>query len=551
MDKAVDNLSKDTRSSLTLNSQTSIFNEGWLSKLHKVGENPQISEDLRQAHVKATNGKVHTRFPPEPNGYLHIGHTKAIAIDFGYARYHGGSCYLRYDDTNPEKEKEEYFDQILETVKWLGFEPWKITYSSNYFPQLYHLAEKLIERGKGYVCHCTGAQIHESRGGDNGGPRHACEHRDRPIAESLKEFRAMRDGNYRPNEAILRMKQDLTVSNPQMWDLIAYRVLEQPHHRTGSTWKVYPTYDFTHCLVDSMENITHSLCTTEFILSRVSYEWLCDALEVYKPRQSEFGRLRLTGTVLSKRKIQKLIADKYVRGWDDPRLYTIAGLRRRGVPPGALLAFVNELGVTPNITTIETAKFDSVLRLYIQDIVPRLMIVFDPIPIVLENLDDDYLEDIEIPYKMIDDSMGTRTVPFTKRIYIERDDFRAEASKSFFRLTPTTKVGLLKVPRTIRVNSFSTDANGNVTEIRAHYENDVDFKKPKAYIHWVAESSKHKSPIRIKEARMYNPLLKPAANGSTEEALDMINENSEIISQNVLAEVGLNLRGRKFPVNRA
>lgn len=231
--------------------------------------------------------QVFTRFPPEPNGYLHIGHSKAIAINFGFARFHGGDCYLRFDDTNPEAEEEKYFTAIKEMVEWLGFKPCAITYSSDHFDKLYELAEYLIHRDGAYVCHCTDEEVKLQRGGKDHGPRYACPHRDRPKEESLAEFRAMRDGKYKPREAFLRMKQDFEDGNPQMWDLVAYRILEAPHHRTGNKWRIYPTYDFTHCLCDSFEKISHSLCTTEFILSRVSYEWLCDAVEVYKPMQRE------------------------------------------------------------------------------------------------------------------------------------------------------------------------------------------------------------------------------------------------------------------------
>ncbi len=243
---------------------------------------------LKAVYEERPVAQVNTRFPPEPNGFLHIGHSKAIAINFGFARYHGGECYLRFDDTNPEKEEEIYFTSIQEMVGWLGFKPDRITYSSDNFQKLYDLAEDLIKRDGAYVCHCSGAEIKIQRGGEKGGPRIACPHRSRPTEESLKEFRAMQGGEYKAGEAHLRMKQNLDDGNPQMWDLSAYRVIDKPHHRTGSKWKIYPTYDFTHCLCDSFENISHSLCTTEFQLSRVSYEWLCDAVEVYKPMQREY-----------------------------------------------------------------------------------------------------------------------------------------------------------------------------------------------------------------------------------------------------------------------
>ncbi|KAG8982735.1 hypothetical protein FRB90_006592, partial [Tulasnella sp. 427] len=304
--------SSESTATSSKSTERTVFEEGFLGKLHKPGGNPQIHPHLREQHLSTTGGKVFTRFPPEPNGYLHIGHSKAIFVNFGYAAHYGGHCYLRYDDTNPEAEEARYFESILEMVRWLGFEPYRITYSSDHFQTLHDLAVELIKRDKAYVCHCTGEEIKANRGGEERGPRKACVHRTRPIEESIAEFAGMRDGKYQPGEAILRIKQDLEDGNPQMWDLVAYRVLNAPHHRTGAKWRIYPTYDFTHCLCDSFENISHSLCTTEFITARQSYDWLCDALEVYKPRQSEYGRLNLTGTIMSKRKILKLVKEKYV-----------------------------------------------------------------------------------------------------------------------------------------------------------------------------------------------------------------------------------------------
>ena len=259
-----------------------------------------------------------------------VGHAKAININFGYAQAHDGITYLRYDDTNPEAEEEIYFKSILELVEWLGFKPYKITYSSDHFQKLYELALELVKKDKAYVCHCTGEEIHAHRGGDAKGPRTECIHRNRPVGESLREFKRMKNGEYAEGEAILRMKMDMTNPNPQFWDLVAYRVMYAHHFRTKDAWCIYPTYDYTHCLCDSFEDITHSLCTTEFYLSRESYYWLVDALEIYKPVQWEYGRLNLTYAILSKRKLLKLVQDGYVQGWDDPRLYTMIAVRRRG-----------------------------------------------------------------------------------------------------------------------------------------------------------------------------------------------------------------------------
>ncbi|KAL8687585.1 MAG: hypothetical protein Q9218_006289 [Villophora microphyllina] len=508
---------------------------------------------LKSVHNEKPSERIVTRFPPEPNGFLHIGHSKAIAINFGFAKYHDGLCYLRFDDTNPEAEEEKYFTAIEDMIQWLGFKPYQITYSSDNFDKLYDLAERLIQKDGAYICHCTDTEIKLQKGGEKGtaGPRYACPHRDRPTQESLTEFRAMKDGKYKPREAFLRMKQDLTDGNPQMWDLAAYRILEKPHHRTGDKWRIYPTYDFTHCLCDSFENISHSLCTTEFQLSRVSYEWLCDAVDIYKPMQREYGRLNLTGTVLSKRKLLKLVEEKYVRGWDDPRLYTLIALRRRGIPPGAILAFVNELGVSTALTNIQIVRFEQSVRKYLEQTVPRLMLVLDPISVIIDNLPDDYVEDIELPFSPKDPAFGTHIVPFTKTIYINRTDFREEDNKDFFRLAPGKAVGLLKVPFPIKATSFGKDEKtGLVTSVHATYEkpdNGTAFKKPKTYIQWVGSSAKHNSPVKA-EVRIFNPLFKSENPDSAEGGyLNDINPHSEEIYPDAIIETGIQEVQKRAP----
>lgn len=536
--KAKKNAKKDDsgdKSSDSKGEKRTMFTEGFLGDLHKVGENPQAYPELMAEHLKATGGKVHTRFPPEPNGYLHIGHSKAIMVNFGYAKYHDGVCYLRFDDTNPEAEAPEYFESIKRMVSWLGFKPWKVTYSSDYFDKLYELAEVLIKNGKGYVCHCTAEEIKRGRGikedGTPGGERHACKHRDQSVEKNLEEFRAMRDGKYKPGEAILRMKQNLESPSPQMWDLIAYRVLNAPHPRTGTKWKIYPTYDFTHCLVDSFENITHSLCTTEFYLSRESYEWLCDQVHVFRPAQREYGRLNITGTVLSKRKIAKLVDEHFVRGWDDPRLFTLEAIRRRGVPPGAILSFINTLGVTTSTTNIQVVRFESAIRKYLEDSTPRLMMILDPIEVVVENLPEDYEELVTIPYRAGTKEFGDRNVPFTNKFYIERADFSENTDdKEFFRLTPNQPVGLIKVPYTVSFKSVEKDADGKITRIHVKYDNEDKPVKPRTYIQWVPISKKYNSPVRVSETRVYNQLFKsenPSAH--PDGYLKDINPESEVI----------------------
>ncbi|KAI9502850.1 tRNA synthetases class I, catalytic domain-containing protein [Coemansia spiralis] len=521
----------------------SMLSDGDISRLHKPGENPQIRPGLVEEHLCATKGRVITRFPPEPNGYLHIGHAKAINVNFGYARTHGGTCNLRYDDTNPEAEEQEYVDSILDTVRWLGFEPDKILYSSDYFQELYELAVKLIENGLGYICHCTKEEMNKSRGGEERGPRVACKHRDRPISESLAEFQKMKEGRYAPQAAILRMKMDLEDGNPQMWDPIAYRIIFSTHHRTGDTWCIYPTYDFAHCLCDSIENITHSLCTTEFILARQAYYWLCDAVDVYKPVQWEYGRLSVTNTILSKRKLLKIRDMGFINSLDDPRLYTLPALRRRGVPPQAINAFVRELGVTTATTTINVVRLENHIRDCLNEIAPRVMAVVNPIKVVLENLPEDYFEEIELPFKPRDPSFGTHKVPFTRVLYIDASDFREIDSPDYFRLAPNKSVGLQNVPCPIVCTEVRKNADGSIAELVCRYQNVGKQSKPKTYIQWIADCPKAGSPVRLNEVRIYDPLFRhpdPCDKATVPDGyISDINEDSLKIAKGALVETGL------------
>ncbi|KAJ2786950.1 Glutaminyl-tRNA synthetase [Coemansia interrupta] len=520
-----------------------MFADGDISRLHKAGENPQIKPELTEEHLRATKGMVITRFPPEPNGYLHIGHAKAINVNFGYAKIHGGKCNLRYDDTNPEAEEQEYVDSILDTVRWLGFEPDNVLYSSDYFQQLYDLAVDLTRRGLAYVCHCTGEQIHEQRGGENKGERFSCEHRDRPIAESLEEFQKMKEGRYAANEAVLRMKMDMQDGNPQMWDLIAYRILYASHHRTGTEWCIYPTYDFTHCLCDSFENITHSLCTREFTQSRQSYYWLCDALEVYKPVQWEYGRLSVTNTLLSKRKLLKLREAGFIKALDDPRLYTIPALRRRGVPPQAINAFVRELGVSTSSPIISVERLENHIRDCLNEISPRVMAALDPVRVVLTNLPEDHLEMVELPYKPRDESFGSHKVPFTRVLYIDSSDFREVDSPDYYRLAPNKSVGLQGLAHPITCTDIRRNADGSVAEIVCRYENEGKQPKPKTFIQWIADCPKLGSPLRLDEVRIYNPLFKHANPYDESVApggwLSDVDPDSLQVYKNAVVEVGL------------
>ncbi|KAK3353904.1 tRNA synthetases class I, catalytic domain-containing protein [Lasiosphaeria hispida] len=485
---------------------------------------------------------VMTRFPPEPNGFLHIGHSKAIAVNFGFAKYHGGHCILRFDDTNPEAEEEIYFTAIEDMVRWLGFEPYKITYSSDNFSKLYEMAEKLITLEKAYVCHCDDEEIKLQRGGEKGSsPRYRCKHAEQTVEHNLREFQRMKDGAYRPREAFLRMKQDITSGNPQNWDLAAYRVLDKAHHRTGDEWKIYPTYDFTHCLCDSFEGITHSLCTTEFYLSRESYEWLNGQLVEWQPIQREYGRLSISGGILSKRKLKELVEKKIVRGWDDPRLFTLIGVKRRGVPPGAILEFVNELGVTTTNSIIQASRFEQTIRRYLERTVPRLMLVLDPVPVIIEDAGELDGTEIDVPFSTKNTEMGSHKIKFTKTIYIDRSDFREVDSKDYFRLAPGKTVGLLYAPFPIKATSLTKDeATGQITEIRAVFDRET--KKPKTYIQWVGTDG------RNAEVRLYNSLFLSDNPASAEGGyLNDINPESEVVYPNALIESGIEEVKRRAP----
>lgn len=510
------------------------FKVGWLKDVYQI--NPAAD-------------KVFTRFPPEPNGFLHIGHAKAIAVNFGFAKFYEGKCYLRYDDTNPSAEEEMFFNTIRESVEWLGYEPFKITHSSDHFDELYALAEELIKRDKAYMCHCTQEEMKLQKGGEgNKDPRFECAHRNRPVEESLAEFREMRDGKFPPKAVVLRMKQDILGSgNPYMWDMPAYRITEKSeHHRTGNKWKIYPTYDFTHCICDALETITHSLCTVEFRTARESYDWLINEVQDKLPaipQQREYGRLNVTGTVLSKRKILKLVDEKVVRDWDDPRLYTLMGLRRRGIPPGAIRSFVAELGVSDNVTIIQLVRLETATRKYLERTVPRLMLVPDPIKVIIDDLPADHLEDIPLDFMRGDARMGSHVVPFTRELYIDRSDFREESDPNFFRLAPGKTVGLLNVPYPIQATTFRKDAAGRVTEIHASYCRPAAGEKPakpQAYIQWVAHCPARASPVRA-EVRIFERLFRSdnpdAAEGGF---LQDVNPDSEHVFRDAVMETGFN-----------
>ncbi|KAH3819313.1 glutamine--tRNA ligase-like isoform X1 [Dreissena polymorpha] len=467
-------------------------------KFHKPGENyktagyvvTEKTMDLMKQHLKETGGKVYSRFPPEPNGILHIGHAKAINFNFGYAKANGGNCYLRYDDTNPEKEEEKFFTGIRDMVEWLGYKPWKTTHASDNFDKLYEMAEELIRRGHAYVCHMRPEDIKGFNPPDS-------PWRDRPIEESLQLFEDMKNGKIQEGEATLRMKTTLEEGKK---DPVAYRIKFSPHHRTGDAWCIYPTYDFTHCLCDSIENISHSLCTKEFQSRRSSYYWLCNALDLYCPVQWEYGRLNLSYTVVSKRKIAKLITEGYVRDWDDPRLFTLTALRRRGFPPEAINLFCAKVGVTMAQTVIDPSLLEACVRDVLNIKAPRVMAVLDPLKVTITNFPGDHSGELTVPDFPADESRGSHKIPFTKTVYIERSDFRETADKNYKRFSCDQPVGLRHACYVITVESLQKDSSGNVTEILATCKKSSEADKPKGVIQWVC------NPL-VCEVRLYDRLF--------------------------------------------
>ena len=473
---------------------------GDVMRLHKPGENPQLSPEIMAKHLVATGGKVVTRFPPEPNGYPHIGHAKAMNFSFRYAEAHGGICYLRFDDTNPEAEETRYYEALEEAVRWLGFKPDYVTAASDYFQQLYEYAVELIRKGKAYVCHMTPEQIFESRGGANNmGPRYDSPWRDRSVEENLAEFEKMKRGEYKEGEATLRLKQDMQSLNPYMLDLVAYRILYHPHCRTGTQWCIYPMYDYTHCICDSIENITHSLCTTEFTKAREAYYWVVDNLGIYKAVQWEYGRLNITHVITSKRKILKLVNEKHVGGWDDPRLYTVAGLRRRGFTPAAINRFVEDVGITTSPTTVDVKKLEAFVRDDLNRVCMRRMAVLDPLEVVLENLPADYREVLTIPNDPRDPSKGDSQLILTPTLYIDRSDFRdtETVDSEYFRLAPGQPVGLFKAG-TITLSRVERNTDGKIEKLVCTIDRSEEpAVRPKAFIQWVPSEGAIRSEIRL------------------------------------------------------
>jgi glutaminyl-tRNA synthetase len=460
-----------------------------------------ILEDLK---TNKYGGRVHTRFPPEPNGYLHVGHAKSINLNFGLATEFGGKCNLRFDDTNPEKEETEYVESIIEDVKWLGgdFED-RIFYASDYFQQLYEWAVQLIKAGKAYACDLTPDQVREQRGTLTE-PGQESPYRNRSVEENLDLFERMRAGEFPDGARTLRAKIDMASKNLNLRDPIMYRILHAEHHRTGNQWCIYPMYDFAHGQSDAIEHITHSICTLEFEDHRPLYDWYVEQLGIYHPQQIEFDRLNLTYTMMSKRKLLKLVRDKYVSGWDDPRMPTISGMRRRGYTPEALRNFSNRLGVSKTNGTTELSLLEYFVREDLNKRALRVMGVLRPLRVVIDNYPEGLVEQMEAVNNPEDPDAGTRTVPFSKVLYIEQEDFREDPPKQYYRLSPGREVRL-RYGYFITCTSIVKDKKGEVFEVHCTYDpatrggDSPDGRKVKSTIHWVAADHAIDAEVRVYE----------------------------------------------------
>ena len=499
------------------------------------GETGKVGMDFIRTRITEDNAtgrfgnRVHTRFPPEPNGYLHLGHAKSICLNFGVAKEFGGLCNLRFDDTNPTKEETEYVDSIREDVHWLGG-VWddREFYASDYFEKLYDYAEQLIKMGKAYVEDLSAEEIREYRGTLTQ-PGKESPWRNRSVEENLDLFRRMRAGEFADGEKVLRAKIDMSSPNVVMRDPTLYRIRHAEHHRTGNKWCIYPMYDYTHCLSDSIEGITHSLCTLEFINNRELYDWVLETLGAYRPQQIEFARLNVTYTVLSKRKLIQLVKEGHVTGWDDPRMPTLSGMRRRGTPPEALREFCSRIGLARADSTVEYSMLEFCVREYLNEHTPRVMAVLDPIKVVIENYPEGQVEEFDMPYHPEDAAYGSRKVPFSRELYIERDDFRLEPPKKYHRLAPGAEVRL-RYAYFITCREAVLDDAGNVVELRCVYDPESkggqspDGRKIKGTIHWV--SAAHAIPA---EVRLYEQLFaveNPNAAAEGQTFLDYLNPES-------------------------
>ncbi len=503
-----------------------------------------IDEDIKN---NKNNGKVITRFPPEPNGYLHIGHAKSICLNFGLARDYNGVCNLRFDDTNPEKEDVEYVDSIMEDVCWLGFE-WagEPKYASNYFQQLYEYAVELIKMGKAYVCSLSPEEARQYRGSLTE-PGKNSPYRDQSVEENLALFERMKQGEFEEGEKVLRAKIDMASPNINMRDPVIYRIRKVEHHQTGNEWCIYPMYDYTHCLSDAIEGITHSLCTLEFEDHRPLYDWVLDQLQTpCHPQQIEFARLNLNYTITSKRKLKQLVDEKHVHGWDDPRLPTISGLRRRGYTPASLRDFSDRIGVTKVDGVVDMSTLEFCIREDLEHTAPRAMCVIDPLKVVIESFAEDQVEDLSAPRHPKDESMGRRALKMTQVIYIDRSDFEEVPPPKYKRLTIDKEVRL-RNSYVIKCHSVIKDDEGNIIELRCTHDPDTLGKKPegrkvKGVIHWVSEQYSMPAEVRLYD-RLFSVENPDGAAREHEDEdshfLDFLNPDSLIVKADARAELSL------------
>lgn len=472
---------------------------------------------------------VHTRFPPEPNGYLHLGHAKSICLNFGIAKEFGGLCNLRFDDTNPLRESREYVDAIRADVRWLGFD-WgdREFFASDYFDRLYEFAEQLIRMGKAYVDSLTADEIREYRGTLTEPGRNS-PYRERGVEENLDLFRRMRAGEFPDGAHVLRARIDMASPNVIMRDPTLYRIRRAHHHRTGDAWRIYPMYDFTHCVSDSLEGITHSLCTLEFANNRELYDWLLETLGIFRSEQTEFARLNITRTVLSKRKLLQLVREGHVSGWDDPRMPTLSGMRRRGIPPAALRGFISRIGVSRAESVVDYGLLEFCIREELNAAAPRAMAVLNPLKVIIENYPEGQVEWFDLPLTPDAPEKGVRRIPFSRELWIERDDFREEAPKKFFRLSPGREVRL-RCAYYITCKEVRKDTDGNVTALVCSYDpqsrggGTPDNRKVKGALHWVSASHARKAEVRLYDHLFFRDDPENAAQGET--FLDAINPRS-------------------------
>ena len=495
-----------------------------------------IANDLRTGKY---DGRVQTRFPPEPNGYLHIGHAKAICIDFGIAARFGGLCNLRFDDTNPAKEETEYVDNIMDDIRWLGFD-WgdRLYYASDYYEKIYGYAEELIQKGLAYVCDLSPDEVREYRGTMTE-PGKDSPYRKRSVAENLDLFRRMRQSEFPDGSRTLRAKIDMASPNINLRDPVMYRIRRVTHHRTGDAWCIYPMYDYAHPVSDSIEGVTHSLCSLEYEDHRPLYDWFLERLDIFRSRQIEFARLNLNHTVMSKRLLLQMVREGRVRGWDDPRLPTLCGLRRRGYTPESIRDFCERIGVAKANSTVDFALLEHTIREDLNKKAPRVMAVLKPLKVVVENYPEGQTEELEAVNNPEDPSAGVRKVPFSRVLYIEQDDFREEPPPKYFRLGPGREVRL-RYAYFIKCTGVIKDAKGNVVELRCTYDpatrggNAPDGRQVKATIHWV--SAAHALPA---EVRLYDRLFTVEDPAGTEDFLTKLNPDSLAVLDSCLVEPSL------------